>query len=1586
VFDESGAEQGAAGSASDGSGRSWDESGSPWADDPSGRTASTPWGEGALAAIEAGPADLSGLRTHLGLDDDLAPPVPGAAGGDGAGECATVQRDGEPATAAPEPSPAGDGGEGGPGEAESGGGGFAVQRKQNAETQLDDREIAGTAADGVAAASAPLPHLDAIQAAFGHHDVGHVRAAVGGDAASSAGAIGAEAYATGDRVGFAASPDLHTAAHEAAHVVAQHAGIQPLGGVGSAGDRYERDADEAADAVAAGRSAEAILDRQVGAGSRSASATTAVQRKAGDVMVNAATYLYDNAADLSEALHRHLAGVEWIQPDPRMTWSNQAAFGADLVRLILSFLGRFNEPTNLRQLCHPANPLAVVDQLRPMFGQLKGTAATPSPDNPHVGGVVGPSTWHPSIGIAIGQELETSVVASLRRLGPRWVASADRGTSDEARLDDTRSFVTYESLVPSHPMDRLVGRAMTGAAVFELQSAPEHAGKQPPGEEAAPQGATLRPVNFEWQGAHDPKLWNWVKADPPDASPEEVASSLFVHWKGTYGEQTSFLAYLLTAAPPLFGVPPDWAIRFRDAKDHAPADHKDSGPEDRVMAVAGGGAITDEIALHQAHDEQLPPVHGADAKAGIADLAAGNLIQLRFLIETLTPWGASTPVWTAYGFLAGKQTTLLSSADADLAAWARVLAGQRDNLQRIGAGVHEVVDKAKELGITDPKTPQAGTLAEILSAYARAAGASHLIDTCHGLIDQAAAKQGRLALEAVEGSAHGLSTALDGLRDQTSSDDHTRNSMIAGGNAIEDEAVALQSRLIAGGKVDAEELDRFAYKADRLALEARVHGAESQINVLKDAAHQAGDGFFASMSAAFSGEFSSLEDGCRWLQYRLAHVLELLDFDGQAIGAYGYRDPQHPENFDRMVHDAYRSGLHKAQAEFDDIAKNGALTTFLQHGANVVEWQAFRTACLKMIALLGVAVAAAATGGALAGGASELVTAAGGSEAVADLAAGATYLTTEASVNAVGQHEVMGTPLGDSFVENMIQSVGGMAILGSLEREASAVARVEEATNSIWKRMGKLGVVLRETATITGHTIMGAALGYVAHKMTTGQSQPPPATLREWLMQGAAIAIGRYVHGSVEGRMQAMERLARHEQFKAMGGEDLLTETKFLLRISKSVEKNPKAENALELLAKRRELLDDEQRFLYELSKDEEAMKAMGVTKQDVHQMIGDLHGQVRESHDQAFTEVTFTLSRLEELVPGAVWRGTPEQIKGALDEAGRQGAKVEQTREPNGTWKVSIDGREMELHERAEEGPAAAEGRKSKVVLAGDDEKLREAAEWLQPMDGTLDVVVHGTVDDLTVKIGGSEVHIDHRRLATYIRKAGGKYERIRLAACKSGMHPDGVAQHLANKLGIEVIAPTDVLWLREDGQAVIGPRETRDTGRWQTFEPKKAKFRWTKARESEQTADEGQARPANHEEDGHDGAVSVGSGDHDEGPATLDASMSLAKPAEQATAGRLATFPGFEGRTFHGVPPPDPGYDWVDDLGRTYDALGDGTKAKFFDVKDFMDSIDHHFRKMNDFTVIDMTGFSPEQIAKVRKHLETAKPIHGTVIRIGF
>ncbi len=153
----------------------------------------------------------------------------------------------------------------------------AVQRKAHGDRGADTPSIHQLADHGTSGNAGALPHLDAIQHAFGPaHDLSHVRSYTDGAATEAATGMGAVAYARGNQIAFAGEPSLHTAAHEAAHVVQQRAGVHLKNGVGEVGDAYERHADEVADRVVQGRSAEDLLPATSGA---SASAGGAVQHK-----------------------------------------------------------------------------------------------------------------------------------------------------------------------------------------------------------------------------------------------------------------------------------------------------------------------------------------------------------------------------------------------------------------------------------------------------------------------------------------------------------------------------------------------------------------------------------------------------------------------------------------------------------------------------------------------------------------------------------------------------------------------------------------------------------------------------------------------------------------------------------------------------------------------------------------------------------------------------------------------------------------------------------------------------------------------------------------------------------------------------------------------------------------------------------------------------------------------------------------------------------------------------------------------------------------------------------------------------------
>lgn len=139
---------------------------------------------------------------------------------------------------------------------------------------------------GLSGGGGAMPFADRIQESFGSFDVSGIRAHTGGAAQKANEKMGSMAYATGNNVAFRGAPDLFTAAHEAAHVIQQQAGVQLRGGVGEAGDRYEQHADAVASRVVQGRSAEDLLTQFTGGGAsvqrRKGVQPRAIQQRASD--------------------------------------------------------------------------------------------------------------------------------------------------------------------------------------------------------------------------------------------------------------------------------------------------------------------------------------------------------------------------------------------------------------------------------------------------------------------------------------------------------------------------------------------------------------------------------------------------------------------------------------------------------------------------------------------------------------------------------------------------------------------------------------------------------------------------------------------------------------------------------------------------------------------------------------------------------------------------------------------------------------------------------------------------------------------------------------------------------------------------------------------------------------------------------------------------------------------------------------------------------------------------------------------------------------------------------------------------------
>jgi outer membrane protein OmpA-like peptidoglycan-associated protein len=182
---------------------------------------------------------------------------------------------------------------------------------------------------GVSGAREPLPYRDRIQASFGHHDVGGIEAHTGGAAREATAALGAHGYTRGKSVAFAGTPSLHTAAHEAAHVIQQRMGVHLKNGFGQPGDTHERHADAIADRVVRGEAAEPLLDQYRSGGGEGGGGSDGVQLSLVSTTPLAGSGTFSiNMITVTPAAAGGAAGFDgWIQFTPTAGAPNSNTIG-----------------------------------------------------------------------------------------------------------------------------------------------------------------------------------------------------------------------------------------------------------------------------------------------------------------------------------------------------------------------------------------------------------------------------------------------------------------------------------------------------------------------------------------------------------------------------------------------------------------------------------------------------------------------------------------------------------------------------------------------------------------------------------------------------------------------------------------------------------------------------------------------------------------------------------------------------------------------------------------------------------------------------------------------------------------------------------------------------------------------------------------------------------------------------------------------------------------------------------------------------------------------------------------------------------
>lgn len=138
-------------------------------------------------------------------------------------------------------------------------------------------------------------------------------------------------------------------------------------------------------------------------------------------------------------------------------------------------------------------------------------------------------------------------------------------------------------------------------------------------------------------------------------------------------------------------------------------------------------------------------------------------------------------------------------------------------------------------------------------------------------------------------------------------------------------------------------------------------------------------------------------------------------------------------------------------------------------------------------------------------------------------------------------------------------------------------------------------------------------------------------------------------------------------------------------------------------------------------------------------------------------------------------------------------------------------------------------------------NDRLYINARKITPLDGYSDIIMHGSPTELLAYgLDGEEWSYNAKEAAELIRNSREFCgQPIRLIACQTGALPDGIAQQIADELGVSVLAPTETVTVDIDGEMFISdndllseiwnasPPEERikikQTGNWKEFIPRK-------------------------------------------------------------------------------------------------------------------------------------------------------------------
>lgn len=688
-----------------------------------------------------------------------------------------------------------------------------------------------------------------------------------------------------------------------------------------------------------------------------------------------------------------------------------------------------------------------------------------------------------------------------------------------------------------------------------------------------------------------------------------------------------------------------------------------------------GSDVVDDFALTEA-GSAAPNAKGPAVDVDVVlDALASTSAILHNMAMLVEPWGYAPKLTNAQQFVDGKQTLLYSADIYELERWAPVIVAQRNVVGLAAKGCQATLGYLENRGITPANVQSGHPAPRLLAEYADIAGTSALTQTAATKLQHADATLAKLGVQAAVYEAKHANEEVQQVKASTKSDPRSAPPQLAtlsgDANYLDEKAAGMQRLDKLGVAPTPAQMQLLELQTVVMRYRSQVANLQVSLRGLHAALGDATSGTMANVANAFAGTPITL------LRFDLERAAdELATVDGHLVAAL--RDQAVPAGAvptgaqDWLAEkqlEAKQARIAAAQEKFATVVSSrhldGALFKRAEQGVADAH---MRTLIAHVVVMIATAVATGGIG-AIAGEAmGSAVLSAGAAttlEGAAALATTARYaqvitsLGVDAAAFSAVQTKLNGGSFGVNFLETLALNGTVMAALRPWQALARGWLGLDEEAYAIWLAQSKTGKVLAARGAVATVEIFTAvAINNIGNRVLAlaHGREPDDATLLQFTLDGAAMAMGHIINLQLEGQ------LARFKSAGAHAGE--LVGRLYRQRVAaKAVAKAETGGRtaAMDLVIEQRAILSEEAAFWRGLAQDPAALKAAKLTAEQASAKLGSIDAQLGATTTMATARLTLQMNNItEEVAGGRLWAGSAHDINAALGHARKLGFTVE--------------------------------------------------------------------------------------------------------------------------------------------------------------------------------------------------------------------------------------------------------------------------------------------------------------------------------------